>query len=220
LGLGCRHCAAVLFLSHTPQPTAHPCRCWWPTIITVFSPFHAAPQEIPAICQAADKGCFFVRPASAPTINHPDTQHSTLNTQHSVPLTVSLRETVEVSQYLSSERRTTANPQPVCCLSCSLSSIPTAPFSASCRPSLGNPACCRLTKILANATQEPRTHSCRFSDMRLTTQLQEGKLQTDEIPRTTVMSLCSLTVKTAGALGTQMAGWLCSVEQTDSVMVC
>jgi hypothetical protein len=32
------------------------------------------------------------------------------------------------------------------------------------------------------------------------------------------MSLCSLPVNTAVALGTQVVGWLCSIEQTDSVM--
>lgn len=84
----------------------------------------------------------------------------------------------------------------------------------------GNPTCCRFTEVPVNTRWEPRTQCCRTSNMWLATQLRRGsaKLQTDEIPRITVMSLCSLPINIAVALGAQIAGWLCSIEQTGGLM--
>jgi hypothetical protein len=163
-----------------------------------------------------------LRDPSSPIINHPDTEHST-------------------GPMCATDRIATCNFRNKSILVCGTSRSwhqnykPTASLLLLIFPSVpsqlhpsvhhgdappGNPTCCRFTKVPVNTRWEPRTQYCRPSNMRLVTLLRRGsaKLQRDEIPRITVMSLCSLPVNIAVALDTQIAGWLCSIEQTGIVM--
>lgn len=173
-------------------------------------------------CKEADKGCFILRPSSSLTINHPDTQHST-------------------GLMCATDRIATWNFRNKSILVCGTARSwhqnyrPTASLLLLIFPSVpsqrhpsehhgdalpGSLTCCRLTKVPVNTRWVPRTQCCRTFNMWLITQLRRGsaKLQIGEIPRITVMSLCSLPINIALALGTQIAGWLCCVEQTGGLM--